>query len=158
MNDENNYFLNEQSKNALEKFEILTPAEREKVLMSILKKDYMEKVKENNELKKENENLNEKLDTYNKMTNSETHYEMSKVAKMLNYKNYGRNNLMSFLRDIGYLLSNNELKQRYVNLGHGKTIAVYNERTGETYFKPVLTTKGVDYVRRRLDEHIAETE
>lgn len=62
------------------------------------------------------------LDLYNDLMESKDTLDMGKVAKILNFKNIGRNKLFEILRNEEILQMNNEPYQEYVNRGWFKTI------------------------------------
>ena len=103
--------------------------------------------------------LQPKADFYDAVTQTNDLIEMSKVAKILNYPGYGRNNLFKFLRDEGVLRNgewhNNEPYQEYVSRGYFKIVEQKIDLAdGECLMnrKTVVTQKGMDFIRRLLDE------
>jgi len=80
--------------------------------------------------------------------------EMSSVAKILNFKDMGRNKLFEYLRDRNVLRNNNEPYQRYVDSGYFKIIE-QTVKTG-TYTiinnKTMVTQRGLDYIAKLLLE------
>lgn len=95
------------------------------------------------------------LATWKRVTDSDDWFEMASVAKVLNYEGYGRNKIFEFLRDSKILRHNNEPYQSYVDKGYFKLIE--QEVTlpfGNTMInrKTVISQKGVDYIRKLLDE------
>ena len=102
-----------------------------------------------------NENK-DKIDFYDRVTNSDNWMEMSEVAKVLNYKNYGRNKIFKLLRKYGVLRHNNQPFQNYVDAEYFKLIeqSWTNPHTGNITisFKPVISQRGLDYIRKVLEE------
>lgn len=96
-----------------------------------------------------------KIEFYDTVTESDDMIEMSAVAKILNFKNIGRNKLFEFLRDNDVMRSRNEPYQRYVNSGYFKVIEQKVELpNGDIYInrKPVVYQKGLDFIRKLLLE------
>ncbi len=93
-----------------------------------------------------------KADFFDAVADSKTAVEMNAVAKILNFKGYGRNNLFEFLRNQGVLSNDNIPKQRYVDIGWFRVIEQKYQRNGETCinFKTLVYQKGVDAIRRLL--------
>ncbi len=93
-----------------------------------------------------------KVEFFDAVADSKTAISMNEVAKVLNIKGYGRNNLFEYLRDKGILDRNNVPYQRYVDAGWFRVIEQHYQKNGE----PVVTTKtlvyqkGVDAIRKKL--------
>lgn len=93
-----------------------------------------------------------KADFFDAVADSKTAISMNEVAKVLNVKGYGRNNLFEYLRNEGILDRYNVPYQRYVDNGWFRVIEQHYQKNGE----PVVTTKtlvyqkGVDAIRRKL--------
>ena len=103
----------------------------------------------------ENKELQEEKKTNWIVTNSDDLFEMAEVAKVLNYKKYGRNKIFELLRDLDILRYNNQPYQKYVDLNYFKQIEQnYDNGFGEIKInlKTVVTQKGIDFIRRKLDE------
>ena len=82
--------------------------------------------------------------------------EMSTVAKLLAQPGFGRNKIFLLLRERQVLRYNNEPYQQYVERGHMKIVEQHwdNPRTGEVMIskKTVVSQKGIDFIRRMIDE------
>lgn len=105
-------------------------------------------IEQNNELLQENK-------TWNIVSNSDDLIGMDEVAKALNYKGYGRNKIFELLRDKEILRHNNHPYQKYVDDGYFKLLEEeYDNGYGQIkiYLKTVVTQKGLDFIRRKLDE------
>lgn len=95
--------------------------------------------------------------TWDMVSNSDDWIEMSAVAKALNYPGYGRNKLFEFLRESSILRYNNEPYQQFVDRGYFKII---EQRVDLPYGdvkinrKPVVSQRGLDYIRKKIDEHL----
>lgn len=101
-----------------------------------------------------------KVEFYDMAVDADSWMSMNEVAKILNFKGYGRNNLFEFLREAGVLRSNNEPYQRYVDAGYFRLIEQkWQGRDGDTnitWKTLVHPVKGIDFIRRLLNERLAE--
>lgn len=81
-------------------------------------------------------------------------YDMNKVAKILNFKDMGRNNLFNYLREKELLRSNNEPYQYYMKMELFEIkIETYDKGFGpRDYPKTYATVKGLEYIRKMLLE------
>lgn len=106
-------------------------------------------VQQNRELLAENE-------TWRRVSNSDDWIEMTAVAKALNYKGYGRNKIFDFLRNNNIVMQNNEPYQAYVDRGYFKIIEQKVDLPyGDVMInrKTVVSQKGLDFIRKALDEY-----
>ena len=93
-----------------------------------------------------------KADFFDAVADSKTAISMNEVAKVLNIKGYGRNNLFEFLRENKVLDRWNVPYQKYVDNGWFRVIEQHYQKNGE----PVITTKtlvyqkGVDGIRKLI--------
>lgn len=93
-----------------------------------------------------------KADFFDAVADSKTAISMNEVAKVLNIKGYGRNNLFEFLRENNVLDRWNVPYQKYVDNGWFRVIEQHYQKNGE----PIVTTKtlvyqkGVDSIRRMI--------
>ena len=93
--------------------------------------------------------------TWARVSQSNTTLEMATVAKVLNYKSLGRNNLFEVLRSEGILRYNNEPYQEYIDRGY---FGVIEQEVSTSYGgtivnrKTVVTQKGIDHIRKILDK------
>lgn len=95
-----------------------------------------------------------KVEFYDAVTGSKDTIDIGTVAKVLNVKGFGRNNLFEFLRDKGVLMSNNQPKQTYCNRGYSRVIeSKFTKPDGSTHVntKTVVYQKGLDYIRKLLE-------
>ena len=94
-----------------------------------------------------------KADFFDAVADSKTAISMNEVAKVLNIKGYGRNNLFEFLRENKVLDRWNVPYQRYVDNGWFRVIEQHYQKNGE----PIVTTKtlvyqkGVDGIRKMIE-------
>lgn len=97
-----------------------------------------------------------KVEFYNDVTGSETTAEIGTVAKILGFKNVGRNILFDILRKQGILKSDNIPYQKYVDSGYFRVIeSKWNDYiTGDVKisFKTVVYQKGIEYIAKLLRE------
>ena len=97
-----------------------------------------------------------KVEFYNDVTGSETTAEIGTVAKILGFKNVGRNILFDILRKQGILKSDNIPYQKYVDNGYFRVIeSKWNDYiTGDVKisFKTVVYQKGIEYIAKLLKE------
>lgn len=99
-----------------------------------------------------------KVDFYDAVTSSTNLIDMSEVAKVSNVPKMGRNKLFEFLRKKNILRSNNQPYQEYVDRGYFKLLEQHVSMPyGESMIncKTVVTQKGLDFIRRKLNEHFA---
>lgn len=95
-----------------------------------------------------------KVDFYEAVTGSSDTIDIASVAKVLNIKGFGRNNLFEFLRDKNILMQNNMPLQNYVDRGYFRVIeSKYNKPDGSSHInlKTVVYQKGLDYIRKLLE-------
>lgn len=102
----------------------------------------------------ENASLTAQNETWLRVSESDSTMEMSAVAKVLNYKGLGRNKMFGILRDLNILRTNNEPYQQYIDAGYFDVVEqeVTNDYGTLINRKTVVTQKGIDYIRKRLDE------
>lgn len=99
------------------------------------------------------EEMKPKAEFFDTVADSKTAISMNEVAKVLNIKGYGRNNLFEFLRENKVLDKWNVPYQRYVDNGWFRVIEQHYQKNGE----PIVTTKtlvyqkGVDGIRKMIE-------
>lgn len=105
--------------------------------------------------------LKEKTITYNRIEKTDKWYDFKEVAKLLGYKqknkSWGRNTILGFLRDKKIFMDDNEPYQNYVNSGLFKITLKYIEAIDETKKIPLASLKGIDFIRKLIDEEVNET-
>ena len=100
------------------------------------------------------EEMKPKAEFFDTVADSKTAISMNEVAKVLNIKGYGRNNLFEFLRDNKVLDRWNVPYQRYVDNGWFRVIEQHYQKNGE----PIVTTKtlvyqkGVDGIKKLISK------
>ena len=100
------------------------------------------------------EEMKPKADFFDAVADSKTAISMNEVAKVLNIKGYGRNNLFEFLRNSKVLDRWNVPYQKYVDNGWFRVIEQHYQKNGE----PIVTTKtlvyqkGVDGIRKMINQ------
>lgn len=113
-------------------------------------------VDKNAKLIEENKVMKPKSDTYDKIMKSETTFAMGDIAKIINYKGMGRNNLFKFLREQEVLMVGNRPYQRYVDSGYFKEIEHdFTKESGEVIitYQTVVFQKGLDFIIKLLDKN-----
>ena len=99
------------------------------------------------------EEMKPKAEFFDAVADSKTAISMNEVAKVLNIKGYGRNNLFEFLRESKVLDRWNVPYQKYVDNGWFRVIEQHYQKNGE----PIVTTKtlvyqkGVDGIRKMIE-------
>jgi len=93
-----------------------------------------------------------KVDAYEQTMGIDKLTDMKIVAKTLNFKGMGRNNLFDYLRMKGVLDRWNKPYQRFVDSGYFKLVKESFRINGcdELYFKTVATQKGLEYIGKLL--------
>lgn len=97
-----------------------------------------------------------KADFFDSVADSKTAISMNEVAKVLDIRGYGRNNLFEFLRKQGILDRFNVPYQRYVDCGWFRVIEQRYMKNGEPQVttKTLVYQKGVDAIRRIVMKEI----
>lgn len=108
-------------------------------------------------LKAQIETMKPKADFFDAVADSKTAISMNEVAKVLNVKGYGRNNLFEFLRSKGILDNRNVPYQRYVDNGYFRVIEQKYTKNGEQVVttKTLVYQKGVNAIRKLLEKETA---
>ena len=103
--------------------------------------------------------LKNKLETWERITDSDNWSDMAEVAKVLHahdkkYKVYGRNTIFAILRDAKVLRYNNEPYQSYIDRGYFRQIEVEKDFGYKVAIIPktIVSAKGIDYIRGIIDE------
>ena len=94
-----------------------------------------------------------KVEFYDDVIDSTTTFEISKVAKMLNFINIGRNNLFEILREQGILQRDNVPYQNYIDRGWFRLIETkYTKPNGDIQlnYKTVVYQKGIEQISKLL--------
>lgn len=97
-----------------------------------------------------------KADFYDKVTGSSDTCDMKEVAKVLNFKNIGRNKVFEILREKEILDKTNVPYQKYIDAGYFRVIeSKWEDQDGDTHInlKTVVYQKGVDYIRKIILKH-----
>lgn len=96
-----------------------------------------------------------KVEFFNAVASSKDNISMNEVAKVLNVKGFGRNNLFKFLRKRGILMLGNMPYQQYIDRGFFSPIEQkYEGNSGvHVVFKTLVTQKGLDFIRKQLNEY-----
>lgn len=91
--------------------------------------------------------LQSKIHMSELIENTNDHYDIGNFAKIISINGLGRNNLFKWLREQKILQGDNIPYQKYMN--YFKVIPVVNQ-FGKTNNKPLLKSKGVDFLVKRL--------
>lgn len=108
----------------------------------------------NEEQEKQILELKPKAEFFDAVTGSEDVTDLGTVAKILNM-GIGRNSLFDFLRESHILMENNRPYQNFVDSGFFRVIIQkYKKPDGSAHigYKTVAFPKGIDFIRRRLEE------
>lgn len=102
---------------------------------------------------KQIEEMRPKADFFDAVADSKTAIPMDEVAKILGFKDFGRNNLFAFLRKTGMLNKWNVPYQKYVDCGWFRVIEQKYTKNGEEHIsiKTLVYQKGVDAIRRKIE-------
>ena len=135
----------------------LTPALKIKKALELMQEGYEEELAR---LRAENAEKEHKLieqapkvEFFDDVTGSTDTIDMKEVAKVLNVKGLGRNNLFELLRSRNILDRNNQPYQKYVDCGYFRIIeSRYTVPTGETKIslKTVVFQKGLEFIRKLI--------
>lgn len=96
-----------------------------------------------------------KVDFYNAVAGSKDAVEMANVAKVLDIKGLGRNNLFQKLRDLKILQKNNIPYQEFVDRGYFRVVEQrYTTTLGETKitFKTLVYQRGIEFIKRKIEK------
>lgn len=94
-----------------------------------------------------------KVEFYNDVADSKNTCDMQTVAKLLNFRNVGRNILFELLRNEGILQPDNKPYQKFVDAGWFRLLETkYNDSNGELRinFKTVVFQKGIEKIANLL--------
>ena len=112
-------------------------------------------------LEAENATLKPKAEFFDAVADSKDAISIQEVAKVLNIPDMGQNNLFRWLRGHKILMQNNLPYQEYIDRKYFTVIEQsYENRRGEPMisFKTLVYQRGVDYIRRRLEEEFRATQ
>ena len=96
-----------------------------------------------------------KIDFYDDVAGSNTTAEIATVAKVLNFKNIGRNTLFDILRKQGILQKDNMPFQIYIDRGYFRVVeSKWNTPNGDVKvnYKTVVYQKGINFISKLLKE------
>lgn len=116
---------------------------------------YANEIEKNEQLQLEAMENKPKVEFYESVTGSKDTIDLGQVAKVLNIKGYGRNNLFEFLRYKKILMNNNQPYQKYIDSGYFRLVeSKYTKPNGSTHIniKTVVYQKGVDYIRKQINK------
>lgn len=101
--------------------------------------------------------LQPKAEFYDLVIDTGDLFDLSQTAKILNYPNMGRNNLKKFMREQGMLIGNDTPHNYLIKQDYMTTKIKYIPALDKDIPVPLVTPKGLDYLRRKINEHIANT-
>lgn len=110
-------------------------------------------LEENRLLEAENAVLKPKAEFFDAVTDSKDAIPMANVAKVLDVKGIGRNNLFKILRAEKILQSNSIPYQEYIDRGYFRVVEQkYDKPYGEVgiNIKTLVFQKGIDFIRKLL--------
>lgn len=113
-----------------------------------------DQAEENERLLTDNKRMKPKEEFFDAVTDSKDAIDMKDTANAL-HMGIGRNKLFQFLRDQKILTQNNRPYQQYIDCGYFRVIEQkYDRGYGETgvNIKTVVYQKGVDFIRKKLNE------
>lgn len=117
--------------------------------------------KEKVKLQEQNKLMLPKAEFYDDVTGSDSLIDMKEVAKVLNFKNIGRNKLFELLRNKSILMRDNQPYQKYVDCGYFKIIEVkwFNPKKASTQItlKTMVFQKGLDFISKLLKKEFNNT-
>jgi anti-repressor protein len=96
-----------------------------------------------------------KIEFFEAVAQSKTAIDMRKASAVLDIRGFGRNNLLEFLRQKGILDGGNIPYRKYQDQGYFRVIETkWTDKYGETKisFKTVVYQKGLDFIRRKIEE------
>lgn len=99
-----------------------------------------------------NKDLMPKAEMYEAVVSADGIYDLNQVAKLLNFKDMGRNTLFAYLREKELLRPNNQPYQYYMKMCIFETkIETYDKGFGpRDYVKTYVTVKGLEHIRKML--------
>ena len=108
-------------------------------------------------LRLENSEMKPKADFFDAVAGSKQAISLGDVAKILNYPKIGRNKLFEILRDQNILQNDNIPYQKYIDAGYFRVIEQKYNAGDEVRisFKTLVYQKGVDYIRKTLNQVVA---
>jgi len=109
-------------------------------------------------LQEENQIMKPKAEFYDVVIQSESEVDMKQAAKILNFDQIGRNKAFRILREAKVLMKNNEPYQEHVTSGCFRiAVEKFSDAYGQQriYKKTVVTAKGLDFMRRIINEYLA---
>lgn len=113
-------------------------------------------------LKEENKVMLPKAAFYDAVAGSESLVDMNQVAKTLNVKGLGRNNLFKFLREQNVLMENNQPYQQYMDAGYFKLIEVkWTDPKSEMInvsTKTMIFQRGVGFIDKLVKQKFNKTD
>lgn len=146
-----NYFLQCEkiAKEVIAKEEVYIPKTYPEALMLAA-----QQAQQIEEQQKQIEVMKPKEEFFDAVADSKDAVSMNDVAKVLNVKGMGRNNLFEFLRNEKILMQSNRPYQKYIDCGYFRVVEQrYTKNFEECInFKTIVYQKGINYIRKLLKE------
>ena len=93
-----------------------------------------------------------KVEFAKRFADSNGNYSIGSLAKILNIKNVGRNNMFKLLRNNSVFMKDNIPYQRYIKSEYFKVVIA--EKNGMNFKVPVATPKGLMWVEKNINKWI----
>lgn len=152
------YEVSSQVKNTTTRLEVLANYKAAtQAMIELLEAEKAELQAENERQKQQLIEVAPKVDFYNAVTESKDCIDMAQVAKLLNVKGIGRNNLIEILKEKGVLDKKKQPYQKYVDRGYFRVIETpYSlpDGTQRINLKTVVFQKGVDFIRKVIKQNL----
>ena len=152
------YEVSSQVKNTTTRLEVLANYKAAtQAMIELLEAEKAELQAENERQKQQLIEAAPKVDFYNAVTESKDCIDMAQVAKLLNVKGIGRNNLIEILKEKGVLDKKKQPYQKYVDRGYFRVIETpYSlpDGTQRINLKTVVFQKGVDFIRKVIKQNL----
>lgn len=152
------YEVSSQVKNTTTRLEVLANYKAAtQAMIELLEAEKAELQAENERQKQQLIEAAPKVDFYNAVTESKDCIDMAQVAKLLNVKGIGRNNLIEILKEKGVLDKKKQPYQKYVDRGYFRVIETpYSlpDGTQKINLKTVVFQKGVDFIRKVIKQNL----
>lgn len=116
-------------------------------VQAMVVKNYQNKLEEANQALEE---AKPKVESWEAYMDSKGNIDIGNVAKALNVKGIGRNNMFKLLRKKGVLMDTNEPYQSFIDRGYFTTIV--GQRNGYKFIKPLATSKGAEWIGKKVVE------
>lgn len=136
-------------------FEVISDMDIEDMTLKVLEYHINRKKEleiENKKLLEEKQIMLPKAEAFEELMVAENTISLKEVAAILNIEGMGQNNLFRFLKNEHILQKDNVPYRQYIDRGYFRQIAQIwkNEAKSFESNKTVVTTKGLDYIRKLI--------